>query len=210
MAPDGPVRKPPIGCPRPARLLPAVRPMARSPAAHSTPWPPRTTSATLRLIWPQWQGAGYDGYHAMAVTALAGKGDPEVLEHLPTAIDPSRIALAGLHDWVDDAYAHVAQWGLTAFGPEDLRSSSAPLIDWFRSTGASRLAIHLDVDTIDSNKLPLGLGLIPGGLSAAQTHRLVADLGEAADVVGLTIAEFLPRRLLALSAVLADLPLVNG
>jgi arginase len=111
---------------------------------------------------------------------------------------------------VDDAYAHVAQWGLTAFGPEDLRGSSAPLIDWFRSTGASRLAIHLDVDTIDSSELPLGLGLIPGGLSAAQTHRLVADLGGAADVVGLTIAEFLPRRLLALSAVLADLPLVNG
>lgn len=90
MTRDGPVRKPPIGCPRPARLLPAIRPMARSPAAHSTPWPPRTTSATLRLIWPQWQGAGYDGSHAMAVTALAGKGDPEVLEHLPTAIDPSR------------------------------------------------------------------------------------------------------------------------
>ena len=37
----------------------------------------------------------------------------------------------------------------------------------------------------------------------------VADPGEAADVVGLTIAEFLPRRLLALGAVLAYLPLVN-
>ena len=46
MARDGPVRKPPIGCPRPARLLPAVRPMARSPAAHSTPWPPRTAPVT--------------------------------------------------------------------------------------------------------------------------------------------------------------------
>ena len=153
---------------------------------------------------------GYDGYHAMAVTALAGKGDPEVLEHLPAAIDPSRIALAGLHDWVDDAYAHVAQWGLAVFGPEDLRADSGALIDWFRSTGASRLAIHFDVDTIDSDELPLGLGLVPGGLSAAQAHRLVADLGEAGDVVGLTIAEFLPRRLLALGAVLADLPLVNG
>lgn len=26
---------------------------------------------------------GYDGYHAMAVTALAGQGDAEVLAHLP-------------------------------------------------------------------------------------------------------------------------------
>ena len=52
--------------------------------------PAATDFAALRLIWPQWQGAGYDGSHAMAVAALAGKGDPEVLEHLPTAIDPSR------------------------------------------------------------------------------------------------------------------------
>lgn len=153
---------------------------------------------------------GYDGFHAMAVTALAGKGDTEVLAHLPGAIDPSRIALAGLHDWVADAHAHVAQWGITSFGPEDLRRDSAPLLDWFRSTGASRLAVHFDVDTIDSREVPLGFGLIPGGLSAAQTHRLLADLGEAGDVVGLTIAEFFPRELLALGTVLAGLPLIGG
>ena len=170
----------------------------------------------LALVWvdshpdTDTPDTGYDGFHAMAVTALAGKGDAEVLARLPGVIDPSRIALAGLHDWVADAHAHVAQWGIASFGPEDLRESSAPLLDWFRSTGARRLAIHFDVDTIDSREVPLGFGLIPGGLSAAQAHRLLADLGRAGDVVGLTVAEFFPRELLALGAVLTGLPLIGG
>ena len=63
---------------------------------------------------------------------------------------------------------------------------------------------------------PVVPGFLPSHPAAADypPRRLiwppVADLGGATDVVGLTIAEFLPRRLLALSAVLADLPLVNG
>ncbi len=36
------------------------------------------------------------------------------------------------------------------------------------------------------------------------------DLGQAADVVGLTVAELVPRELLGLSQVLAGLPLISG
>ncbi|WP_092534033.1 arginase family protein [Actinomyces ruminicola] len=152
----------------------------------------------------------YNGYHAMAVTALAGRGDAEVLSHLPAHIDPSRIAWAGLHEWEPDCDEHVSGWGITAFSPEDLRADSRVLTEWLRATGASRVAIHFDVDTIDADEVALGLGRVPGGLTSAQVHRLIADLGQAADVVGLTVAEFLPRELLALGAVLAGLPLVTG
>lgn len=63
---------------------------------------------------------------------------------------------------------------------------------------------------------PVVPGFLPSRPAATDSAALrliwppVADLGGATDVVGLTIAEFLPRRLLALGAVLADLPLVNG
>ncbi|MDU0349464.1 arginase family protein, partial [Actinomyces sp. MRS3W] len=153
---------------------------------------------------------GYDGYHAMAVTALVGKGDAEVLAHLPAHFDPARVAWAGLHEWEPDCAPHVTGWGVTAFGPDDLRENSDALLDWFKGTGASRLAIHFDVDTIDAREVAFGLGRVPGGLSAGEVHRLITDLGRAADVVGLTVAEFYPRELLALGAVLAGLPLVSG
>ena len=56
--------------------------------------------------------------------------------------------------------------------------------DWLAGTGCSRVAIHFDVDTIDSNELVLGLGAEPGGLTTAQVRRIVDDLDAVADVVG--------------------------
>lgn len=106
------------------------------------------------------------GYHAMAVSHLTGHGDPEIGALLPSTVDPPRIALTGLHDWTEDAYAHVAEWGLESFAPDDLRESSAPLLEWLRTTGCSKVAVHLDVDVVDSDDIVLGLGAVPGSLLA--------------------------------------------
>jgi arginase len=39
----------------------------------------------------------YPGYHAMAVAALTGHGDPDVLSLLPAIVAEERVALVGLH-----------------------------------------------------------------------------------------------------------------
>ncbi|WP_316669764.1 arginase family protein [uncultured Propionibacterium sp.] len=152
---------------------------------------------------------GYDGWHAMAVSAILGRGDPELVGMLPASVDASHVALAGLHDWVEDAYAHVGQWGLSAFSPEDLRGSTRPLLDWLASTGASKVAIHLDVDVVDSDEAILGLGRVPAGLTRAQVRRVVSDLSGAADVVALTVAEFIPRSVISLQTLIGGLPLTG-
>ena len=51
----------------------------------------------------------YPGYHAMAVSALTGHGDPDVLALLPATVTPDRVALVGLHSWTD-AHASVRAW----------------------------------------------------------------------------------------------------
>ena len=40
-------------------------------------------------------------------------------------------------------------------------------------------------------------------------RRIIADLDEAADVVGLSIAEFIPRSVLAMEALVDGLPLTE-
>jgi arginase len=70
--------------------------------------------------------------------------------------------------------------------------------------------IRFDVDTIDSNEIVLGLGAEPGGLTSAQVRRLVADLDAAVDVIGLTIAEFIPRQVIHLQQILKAFPLISG
>jgi arginase len=154
--------------------------------------------------------SSYPGYHAMAVAALTGHGDPDVLTLLPAIVPPSRVALAGLHAWADDDFPNVADWGIRSFSPADLRDSTQALLDWVAATGCSRVAVHFDVDTIDSNEIVLGLGAEPGGLTGAQARRVVADLDAAVDVVAFTIAEFIPRQVISLQQLLTGFPLISG
>ena len=120
------------------------------------------------------------------------------------------VALVGMHDWTDPMLPAIAdQWGLRVFSPDTLRSSSAPLLDWLGDTGATKVAIHFDVDTIDADEIQLGLGADLGGLTTAEARRVVADIDGAAKVIALTIAEFIPRQMMHLQQILAGFPLLG-
>ncbi len=152
----------------------------------------------------------YPGYHAMSVATLTGHGDPEVQELLPATVSPDRVALVGLHSWTDDDFPNIAEWGIRSFGPNELRESARPLLDWLAATGCSRVAIHFDVDAVDSNEIVLGLGIEPDGLASTEVRRIVADIDGAVDVVGFTIAEFIPRQVMHLRQILNGFPLISG
>jgi arginase len=144
----------------------------------------------------------YPGFHAMAVSALIGHSDPDMLALLPATVTSNRVALVGLHEWTDDDFPNVAAWGIRSFSPDELRDSAQPLLDWLAATECSKVAIHFDVDTIDSNEIVLGLGAAPNGLTISQVRRIVADVNGCAAVVGLTIAEFFPRQVMHLQQIL--------
>jgi Arginase family len=122
----------------------------------------------------------------MAVAVLIGHGDADVLKLLPATVTPDRVALVGLHAWAEDDIGNVADWGIRSFNPDDVRATTQPLLDWLAATGCSRVAIHFDVDTIDSNEIVLGLGAEPDGLTSARVRRIVEDINAVSDVVGLT------------------------
>jgi arginase len=153
--------------------------------------------------------SGYPGFHAMALAALTGHGDRDALALLPATVEPGRVAVAGLHSWTPDDIPNLARWGIRSFSPSDLRTTTQPLMDWLAATRCTRVAIHFDVDTIDSNELVLGLGAEPDGLTRDQARRIVGDVTAAHDVVGLTIAEFFPRQVMHLQQLLAGFPLTS-
>ena len=150
----------------------------------------------------------YSGHHAMAVSVLLGHGDADILELMPAAVPGAHVALAGLHSWTDDDFPNVARWGLATFSPTELRDSSEPLLAWLASTGCTKAAIHLDVDVVDVNEEYFGLGGEPDGLTSAQVRRLMADIQSATDVVGFTIAEYIPRQVMALQRLVDGMPLL--
>jgi arginase len=128
---------------------------------------------------------------------------------LPATVSAERVALVGLHSWTDDDFPNIAEWGIQSFAPDELHESTRPLLDWVRATGCSRVAIHFDVDAVDGNEIVLGLGIEPDGLTSTEVRRIVADIDGTVDVVGFTIAEFIPRQVMHLRQILDGFPLIS-
>ena len=155
-------------------------------------------------------GDVYPAYHAMAVTALMGDGDKKILGQLPAKIDPSRILFVGLRDWErDEIKVRQNEYGIKHLTPEETVSGSEKVIEWLRNTGASNVVIHFDMDVLDPNEIIAAVGVVPDGMKIAEVVRVINDVAKEKNLVGLTVAEPMPRTAIILKEMLNQLPLLK-
>ena len=155
-------------------------------------------------------GDDYTGYHAMALSAIMGKGDKNIIGQLPAKVSPDRICLAGLRE-CEYPYIEkrVEDYGLVHFSPAELASNSAPVIDWLCESGASKVMIHFDMDVMDPSDILAAVADGPeGGLKLKEVVRLINDIAREKEVVALTVAEPMPRLAIRLKQMLSELPLL--
>ena len=155
-------------------------------------------------------GDVYPAYHAMAVTALMGDGDKKILSQLPAKIDPSKILFVGLRDWErDEIKVRQNEYGIKHLTPEETVSGSEKVIEWLRNTGASNVVIHFDMDVLDPNEIIAAVGVVPNGMKIAEVVRVINDVAKEKNLVGLTVAEPMPRTAIILKEMLNQLPLLK-
>lgn len=160
--------------------------------------------------------------HAMVLGNLLGQGDADFVQAVSRPIKPQNMLFVGVNDATDWEAAEIKRLGLRNVGPAELaKHGSRPVLDWFKSTGAKHLAIHFDLDVLDpalfrsvlfaQPNIPEGTfdGIAQGKLTIEHVLRLFSDVADAADIVGLGIAEHLPWEALALQNMLARLPLIG-
>jgi arginase len=149
------------------------------------------------------------GFNTMVVTHLSGHGDADVLDHLPATVAPERILLAGVHGWDDqDSHTHES-WGLSLIPPATADVFHRDVRKWLRDSRARHVAIHFDLDVINSDEHAFGMAWERDGISKATALGLIAMVAEEFDLVGLTVAEFVPREAVALRSMLQNLPLLK-
>lgn len=151
----------------------------------------------------------YKGYHAMALTACLGMGDDEIMQMLPGKIDASKALLVGLRSWDTGMKERQQELGIRGLSPADVADSSQPVLDWLKITGASKVLVHFDLDVLDPAEIIAGVGVEPDGMKMEEAVRLMGDIASQYDIVGLTVAEFMPRVAIKLKRMLARLPLLT-
>lgn len=155
-------------------------------------------------------GDSYAGYHAMAVTACMGLGDSGIVSLLPAVFPASRILYVGLRDWErQEIVERQKQYGIKHFGPGDVASGSECVQKWLQDCGASRVVVHFDLDVLDPAEIIAAAGVSPDGMTIEQVVRVINDIASEKDIVGLTVAEPVPRNAIRLRDMLAGLPLLK-
>lgn len=152
----------------------------------------------------------YPGYHAMAVTACMGLGNENIISELPAKIDPAKILLIGIRDWErDEIKERQQQYGIKHLTPEDVRENSDAVSEWLRSCGASKVVIHFDMDVLDPMEIIAAVGTVPNGMKIAEVVRVINDIARDNEIVGLTVAEPMPRTAIRIKNMLSQLPLLK-
>lgn len=155
-------------------------------------------------------GDVYSGFHAMAVTACMGKGDKEILSELPAKIAPSKILFVGLRDWErDEIKVRQKQYGIKHLTSEDVAQNSEAIHEWLKLCGTSRVLIHFDMDVLDPAEIIAAVGVVSGGMKLAEVVRVINDIAKEKEVVGLTVAEPMPRIAIRMKEMLNQLPLLK-
>lgn len=171
----------------------------------------------------------YRNAHAMVMGNLLGEGDEDFVAAVKRPIKPRNVMFAGRLDTLDSLPDVLAmetaafdRLKLRSARPEELADTSEPVLEWLRSTGAKHVAIHFDLDVLDptlfrslgfSNpdpSLPKIEGSPSGKMTMDQVARLLLDVDEVVDVVGLGITEHLPWDSMALKSMLTKLPLIGS
>lgn len=155
-------------------------------------------------------GDVYPAYHAMAVTACMGYGDQKILAELPAKIDPSNILFVGLRNWErEEIKSRQQQYGLKHLSPQDVARNSDALKTWLKSCRASKVVIHFDMDVLDPAEIIAAAGTDPDGMKMEEVIRVINDIAAEKELVGLTIAEPMPRTAIRIKNMLHQLPLLK-
>lgn len=155
-------------------------------------------------------GDVYPAYHAMAVTACMGLGDNKIISELPAKISPSKILFVGIRDWErDEIKTRQQQCGIKHLTPEDVRANDNAIHEWLKSCGASKVVIHFDMDVLDPAEIITAVGVVPNGMKIAEVVKVINDISKEKEIVGLTIAEAMPRTAIRIKNMLEQLPLLK-
>lgn len=151
----------------------------------------------------------YTGYHAMALTACMGLGDSEIMNILPAKVDASKVLIVGLRAWEEGIDERQKELGIKSLTPSEVAGSSDALLEWLKETGVSKVVIHYDLDVLDPDDLIAGVGVEPGGMTVNEVIQVINDVVLGYDLIGLTVAEPMPRIAIRIKNMLNRLPLLK-
>lgn len=152
--------------------------------------------------------------HAMVLGNLLGAGDPELSKIVEFPFDSDQFLYVGLQKPLDVEVELLEGLHLNYIVQDKENLKMGEIQKWIKENGFTKIAIHLDLDVLDPTFFRSlyfsepGVDEFPsesGKMTPKELLEILTGIFKGNDVVGLTIAEFLPWDYINLKTMLSDL-----
>lgn len=167
--------------------------------------------------------------HAMVLGNLMGDGEPDFAARVEHPFTADQILYVGLKadDMLDFEKEYVKEHKLAHLQPEELLTkladgsvavNSEPIQKWLEENKFDHVLVHFDMDVLDANDFrgllynEPGLGPVSyatGSMTLEQVTAHLLAIGEVADIVGLSFAEYMPWDIIQLQESMSRLKIFN-
>ena len=152
--------------------------------------------------------------HAMVLANLLRKGDPSHNRLVEHPFKPQDILYVGLQPLTTDEVPQMDKLGIAYAIQQEAMLSQAAIRNWLQQSGYTKIALHWDLDVIDPTdyhslyfnepEVPMFAGSSCGHFKFTEVAKKILEVQELADIVGFTIAEYLPWDAIRLRKALSD------
>jgi len=156
--------------------------------------------------------------HAMVLGNLLGMGDPELSKIVENPLSSDSILYVGLQEPSFDEQNILSDLNINYTIQQDKHLNYSEIQEWINKNKFKKIAIHFDLDVLDPNsfrsvyfsepgkdKFPAGAG----NMSLLEVTTILTNLFDNNEIVGLTIAEYLPWDAIELRKLLNKLSIFN-
>jgi len=164
----------------------------------------RMLQGELGLIWvdahmdSHTSGTSHTGrLHGMPLAWLLGQADDALYGLSAGVVDPEHVALIGVRSYEPEEKQRLDRLGVRVFHIEEVRARGLDAVAAealrIATDGTSGFGISIDLDAVTPEEAP-GVGTpVPEGIVGAELARVLRTLGARPDLVGIELAEYLPR-----------------
>jgi arginase len=124
-------------------------------------------------------------FHGMPLRTLLGEGDDKIKEQLFSFIKPEQICFVGLRDLDEDERRYIVHHDVVSLEEPDYNRIEQAV----EEKGYGKVYIHLDLDVLDKAEYPHSLFPTDNGFKVEEVVRIIEQLRNDFDVVGLCITE---------------------
>lgn len=156
--------------------------------------------------------------HAMVLGNLLGHGDPVLAEKVRYPYEVKDVLFVGLQEPTSDEKVILKELSFPYEVQSEARLSPAAIQGWLQDNDFTKTVVHLDLDAIDPKEfyslyftepgIP-AFSAEAGKMSLAEVQETLAAISEVSEMVGLTVAEFLPWDALNLQKLFAGTEIFN-